>query len=211
MLRSASPADLELLVWAVAEAGRSHLVRGLWDLLIPGAPIMQAEIIHDLIMGPRTNAAYLGHFWVADLDGSPSAAISAFDSSEVSEEENGAALVDALVSAGWSEEALEALIARCRPMMTLGYPTPEGVWILDNAATRRRARGRGLMRALVERALEHGAARGLRTAQLAVRIGNLRARRVYERAGFRVVSTHQSPEFKAAFGCPGLWCMQRAL
>jgi len=49
-------------------------------------------------------------------------------------------------------------------------------------------RGRGIGRALVERALEWGRARGLKQVQLTVFAQNGRARDFYERLGFRPLS-----------------------
>jgi hypothetical protein len=53
--------------------------------------------------------------------------------------------------------------------------------------------------------------RGFKQAQLSLFIGNLTARRSYERAGFRLAEEKRSAEFEDACGVPGLWCLRRSL
>jgi RimJ/RimL family protein N-acetyltransferase len=42
-------------------------------------------------------------------------------------------------------------------------------------------------------------------------IGNDRAQRAYERAGFRVFGEKRHPDFEAVWGCPGVRALGRAL
>jgi ribosomal protein S18 acetylase RimI-like enzyme len=72
-------------------------------------------------------------------------------------------------------------------------------------------RGCGLASALIDRALDLGRMRGFKQAQLSLFIGNLTARRTYERAGFRLVEEKRSAEFEHACGVQGLWCLGRPL
>jgi ribosomal protein S18 acetylase RimI-like enzyme len=85
------------------------------------------------------------------------------------------------------------------------------VWAIENVATKVAHRGRGLASTLIDRALETGRTRGFRESQITMSIGNVAARRLYERAGFRVVDERRSAEFGQACGVPGLWCFRRAL
>ena len=101
--------------------------------------------------------------------------------------------------------------ARSAYLFTCIIEAPDDVWAIDNLATRPGHRGRGLASALIADALARGRSRGLNDSQITMFIGNLEARRVYERAGFQVAEEKRSAEFERACGVPGLWCLKRAL
>ncbi len=78
-------------------------------------------------------------------------------------------------------------------------------------ATRPEFRRRGLIDALVKEILERGRARGATVADIGVLIGNDRAQRAYEKAGFVVVGEKRHAEFEAAYGCPGVRALTRKI
>jgi len=96
-------------------------------------------------------------------------------------------------------------------LFTCTIDAAEDVWAIENVATTPAFRGQGVASALIDRALEIGRARGSRESQISMFIGNVVARRAYERAGFRLIDERRSAEFERACGVPGLWCFRRAL
>jgi predicted nucleic-acid-binding protein len=64
-------------------------------------------------------------------------------------------------------------------------------------------RGRGLASALIDRALEIGRARGFKESQISMFIGHVGARRVYERAGFGVLTSDEVRSSSERAACQG--------
>ena len=72
------------------------------------------------------------------------------------------------------------------------------------------ARGQGIGAALLEQVEREARAQGARALSLTTATNNP-ARRLYERAGFRVTETRTDPEFEAATGVAGRVLMVKAL
>jgi ribosomal protein S18 acetylase RimI-like enzyme len=104
-----------------------------------------------------------------------------------------------------------AMWERSAYLFTCAIEADDDVWAIENVATRVEKQGRGLASALIDRALEIGRGRGLKESQISMFIGNVAARRAYERAGFRVVDERRSAEFERGCGVPGLWRLRRTL
>src|SRR5262249_27440141 len=112
---------------------------------------------------------------------------------------------------GWSEARTAAVGPMLEPYVACFPDMPAATWIVENVGTREDARRRGLVRALLEHALEEGRARGLGRAQISCLIGNDAAQRAYERAGFEVVEERRTGEFEKLIGAPGFSRMTRTL
>jgi len=209
--RPANEDDAAFLAWVMQEAARSHLALGVWDLAFPGP---EAERLEQLEACLRTDPVHFGHwsrFLVAEVDGEPAAALSAYENEAHGESHMGRAMARGLTRLGWTGERLMEMRDRISVFDTTGYVTPDGVWIVEWVATRPEHRGRGLVRQLLEDILDAGRAEGFGRAQIGILIGNEAARHAYERAGFEKVEEHRHPDFEAALGSPGLARFQRDL
>jgi ribosomal protein S18 acetylase RimI-like enzyme len=151
-------------------------------------------------------------FQVAELDGEPRAALCAFEPSALGDGDGlNRALAAALAELGVTPERAAGIGPLLSPYLQCFPDMPAGVWIVENVGTRPEARRRGLVAALLARALEEGRRRGHRRAQISCLIGNEPAQRAYEQAGFRVVETRATPEFERLMGAPGFSRMTLAL
>ena len=108
-------------------------------------------------------------------------------------------------------EEIRAGMQRTAPILHVAPHHPSGTWIVENVATHPDHRRQGLVDALLSEMLERGRQRGASLAGIGVMIGNDRAQRAYEKAGFRVSEERRHPDFEALWGCPGIRSMNRAL
>jgi ribosomal protein S18 acetylase RimI-like enzyme len=207
--RVADAADVPFLTSVLEMASRGHLPRGPWDLCFPDAAERERALA--LLAGGEIRS--WGHrsiFEIATVDGAAAAAMGSFASAELGDA-LGKALFDVFQRLAWSPERIAAigpLLAahvRCFPAME------PGLWIVENVGTRADQRRRGLVGALLERALERGRERGFAHAQISCLIGNDAAQRAYEKVGFAVVEELRDAEFERAMGAPGYSRMTRAL
>ena len=112
---------------------------------------------------------------------------------------------------GWLPEEMVAVSERSSSFAATGYPSPDGLWILEWVATKPEFRGRGLIRRLLLEVLEEGREQGFEKAQIGYLLGNVAAKGAYEGVGFVWLAEHCHPDFEADYGVPGLARMQREL
>ena len=205
-IRRATEKDLDLLLWVMLAASRSHLDRGLWEYLNASDEAATLSFLRRLATTEAVHFFHWSLFLVAELDGEPGAAMCAYDSSTQGFE---AALPDMIVATaaeGVNAEDLEYV--RRRDVMMSGFimddPGPPGPrWVIENVATKPEMRRKGLVDALIHELLGHGRERGFEFAQISVFIENERARRAYMKAGFELLAEQRSDEWPAELGCPG--------
>jgi ribosomal protein S18 acetylase RimI-like enzyme len=209
-LRAACDADVPFLAEVLEMAGRGHLTRGAWDLTFPEAP-ERAVALARVEGGAIPSWCHRSVFRVAELDGSPGAALVAFDAGVVSQATLAPALWAAFETLGWDQERMAQVGPRLAPFTRCFPDMPAGTWIVENVGTHPACRRRGLVRALLEDALSSGRKAGCHTAQISCLIGNEPAQRAYEGVGFRVVEERRDAEFEELLGAPGYSRMTLAL
>jgi ribosomal protein S18 acetylase RimI-like enzyme len=199
------------VAWVVMMANRSHLPRGMWDLVLGSD---EERVLRYLEAFADTQQVHWGHwsqFLVAEVEGVPAAALMGYFEAELPaalmitgvQETNGKLGISAEEwAAGWD---------RAQSLLNIARPHEPGAWIVENVATRPEFRRRGLVEQLVYAMLERGRERGARTGEIGVLIGNAPAQRAYEKCGFEVYQEARDAAFEAAYGCPGAYYLKRAL
>ena len=181
-IRAAREEDAPFLAWVMQEAARSHLEIGVWDVLFPGAEDARLDILARLARTGRPHYAHYSRFLIAQVDDSPAAALSGYESAAFGQTK----IVEGLLEVGqqldWQPAKLGELTERLSPYESLGYPNPEGVWIVEWVATRPERRGRGLIRELLVAILEEGRKQDVTGAQIGHLLGNLPAKSASEGA-----------------------------
>jgi ribosomal protein S18 acetylase RimI-like enzyme len=87
----------------------------------------------------------------------------------------------------------------------------DGDWLLEHVAALPSHRGRGLVQALIDRALAAGKAAGFKRASISFLIGNEAAERCYAKAGFGFAEEKRDPAFEALTGAAGFRRFERAI
>ncbi len=209
-VRSAQPGDAPFLAWAILAATRSHLPGGWFDIVLGTSTPETLRFLEQLLVTPTRSWWHWSRFLVAELQGRPVGALSAFRASE-GYPLSGAAMAEASAKFGWSQETQAQMWARGGYLFTCGFEDDEDPWVLENIATVPSERGRGVTAALIERALEEGRRHGAPLAQITFFIGNDSAARAYTRAGFTLLDTRRHADFEKASGAPGLQRARRPL
>lgn len=210
-LRGARASDVPFVAQVLCMAGRGHRPRGPWDFVFPDDAERQ-RALERIAGGGERSFCHRSVFQVAELDGRPGAALCGFEPSTLGDGEGlNRAMGEALRELGVTPERGAAIGPLLSPYLHCFPDMPAGVWIVENVGTRPEARRRGLVAALLGRALEEGRRLGHRRAQISCLIGNDPAQRAYEQVGFRVVETRATPEFERLMGAPGFSRMTLAL
>jgi ribosomal protein S18 acetylase RimI-like enzyme len=210
-IREARPEDREFLAWVMLTAARSHVKLCFWDLAFPGPEQPRLETIADFVTAEPTNFANYDGFLVAEREGQPVAALSAYDSASKSLENFTTAMAGVLAARGWSADHMALLGARIASGVACMPDSPEGTWVIEWVAAKPEARGKGVARRLLTEILERGRAAGYSDVQISVLMGNTPAQTAYERVGFAAVEDLTDPGFEATFGSPGITRMTQKL
>lgn len=203
-IRPARPEDAPLLGWVMLMAGRSHLERGIWDIIISQPEKKCLELLEVLAAtGPRHMCCYT-EFLVAEVDGRPIAALSGYDPATNGELTVAEPLAAAAAQVGLTEEDMAAGNQGLEAFLTCHPDDLEGAWIVEHVATLAEYRRKGAVDRLLQEILDKGRRLGFGLAQISFYIGNTPAQRAYEKAGFTWSQEKRHPDFEALIGCPGM-------
>lgn len=209
--RPARREDAALLAWAILMAGRAHLDRGAWDIVIPKPEEKCLEVLRNLtLLAPRNMCSY-AEFLVAEVNGVPAAALSGYDPATNGEHTVGKPLMQAATQAGVSKEEMAEGRAALAKFNTCHIDDLPGAWMVNNVATLPRFRGSGVTLRLLSDILDEGRKQGFRLAQINFFIDNVAAERAYLKAGFQFNTEKRHPDFETLVGCPGLRSFLRTI
>lgn len=211
-IRAACADDAAFLAWVMLAASRSHVPRGAWDLHVDGPDARVLAFLERMAVQPEPSFCGWRRFLVAEVDGTPAAALSGYTTGDPGMHDPTPAVVAASRAAlGWGDADLVAAGARLGPFLTCVTEPPADTWAVEWVATRPEFRRRGLVHELLLAVMDRGRSRGHRTSQILVLIGNTAAQCAYERAGYRVVAEKRHAEFARAMACPGIAQLTRTL
>jgi ribosomal protein S18 acetylase RimI-like enzyme len=184
-IRRGNPADAEFLAWVMLAASRAHLSRGVWDVIIGTDDAGCLDYLQRLALAEPRSLYHCQSFLIAEVDGAPAAALCGFETRDAWSVV-GEALANVQRDLGWTEEQALASYGRVAPIWSNCMPPDIGAdFAIENVATLPGHRRSGLVRALIEEALQDAVRRGCRLAQITTVVGNAAARSAYERSGFR--------------------------
>jgi len=205
-----TPRDANFLAWVLLAASRGHLSRGWFDIALNAAESRCLEFLKHLATTQPPSWWHYSRFLVAAINAQPVAALSAFRAGEAYSLSQ-AAMSEVAEALALAPPEQAAIWRRGSYIFLCAMGGHDDCWTVENVAVLRAYRGRGLINALLSRALEDGAAQGLEQAQVTFAIGNEAAERAYAKAGFSFGGERRHPEFEAVAGAPGLRRLVRQL
>jgi GNAT superfamily N-acetyltransferase len=203
LVRPAKREDSNFLAWAILAAARSHRNKGWFDIALNRPESTCLDYLQRLVLAPTRSWWHFSRFFVAEVDGMPISALSAFragDGYPLSQQ----AMTEAAHELDWGDAEQQAIWQRGAYIFTCTLEADDDVWAIENIATLPAYRGGGLASLLLERAIADGRRNGARQAQITFFIGNDAAERAYAKAGFKFQDEKRHPDFEAATGVPGL-------
>lgn len=208
-IRSALVLDADFLAWLILTAGRAHVKRGIWEVILGEPEERCIEFLKLLSVTGRPHLFHHSCYLVAEVGDRPVAGLGGYDP----DVKGYPALQEALPRV-FQEMNMRPTndVAGGPPRITACIPdTLEGAWVIDSVATLPEFRRQGLVSNLLEEILERGRRSGFRRAQINIYLGNEPARRAYEKHGFRILDERRDPYFEAQIGSPGMARMVRDL
>jgi len=207
LIRSAEPRDAEFLGWTCFAAARSQLDRGWFDIVLQRDEAFCLEFTKWLVLSEARSWWHWSLFHVAEVDGAVASAMCGFGDESVYMA-SGAAMAEAADRMGIGKDE-QAQFWRRGSFIMSATTGEDDAWTIENVATKPEFRGRGLVELLIAKELDIARGEGFRRAQISYFMGNIRAERAYERAGFVFAEEKRAKEFEAAMGIPGITRLAR--
>ena len=209
-IRPARPEDSEFLAWLILTAGRAHVTRGIWEVILDGT---EQDCLKFLTLLAVTATPHLFHYscyLIAETDGKPAGGLGGYDPKKLGYDALQRAMPEVFEKLGLTGPNPEA-DKRAERVLCCIPDEATDVWIIDSVATVPAYRRKGVAHRLLTAILEKGRQEGFRRAQISIYIGNLSAQRVYEKHGFEIVDEKRHPDFQAEIGSPGMARMLKNL
>jgi translation initiation factor 4G len=209
-IRSARPEDAPFLAWVILISGRAHVQRGIWEVILGGTEEESLTFLQQLSVSKTTHLFHHSCFLITEVDGRPVAGLGGYDPKVLGYTALRQAVVEVSQKMGFSGPD-EGAMKRSERVLCCIPEEVEGAWIIDSVATVPEFRRKGIVGRLLEEILEKGKQQGFRLAQINMYIGNVPARRAYEKHGFKVIDEKRHPDFEAEIGSPGMMRLLRDL
>jgi ribosomal protein S18 acetylase RimI-like enzyme len=166
-VRHANSGDVEFLAWAALCASRSHLPRGLWELIIGADEAGCLDYLRRLVVAEPRSLYHYESYLVAEVDGEPASALCGFDPRDGGWAIAGEAMSSVQRDLGWTEADANASYERVAPVWAACMPPDAGAdFVIESVATRPEYRRRGLADILLDVIVRDGNRRGCTLAQI---------------------------------------------
>lgn len=209
-IRPARPEDAGFIARNILAAQRGPRPRGWFDIALGWPEPQCLAFVERLTTAQRPSWWHVSQFIIAEVDGDPAAALCAMPAAGTVAAAR-SAIAEVADKAGLNAAELAAIYQRGAYSAGCWVQGGEGDWLVEHVASQPAYRGRGLVQALIDRALAAGKAAGLAHASISFLIGNEPAERCYAKAGFSFAEEKRDPAFEALTGAPGFRRFTRAI
>ena len=210
-IRPARPDDAGFLAWVILTAGRAHVTRGIWEVILGGTEQNNLDFLKLLSVTTTPHLFHYSCYLIAEADGRPAAGLGGYDPRFCGYEALYRAIPEVFKKLGHSGGPDPETNKRAERVLCCIPEDTEGAWIIDSVATLPEYRRKGLVDRLLAAILEKGCQKGFQKAQISIYIGNRAAQLAYEKHGFKIVDEIRHPDFEAEIGSPGMVHMLKNL
>lgn len=209
-IRPAGREDAKFMAWLILTAGRAHVTRGIWEVILDGTKRENFKFLSLLAVTAIPHLFHYSCYLVAESDGRPVAGLGGYDPISLGYPALQQAMPEVfrqLQQPGPDPHAKK----RAERVLCCIPDEAQDAWIIDSVATLPEYRRKGIVDRLLAAIIEQGRQKGFRRAQINLYIGNRPAQRAYEKHGFKIVDQKCHPDFEAEIGSPGMVRMLRNL
>jgi GNAT superfamily N-acetyltransferase len=209
-IRAGRADEADFIARTILLSQRGPVPRGWFDIALDRPEPQVLDFLARLAVAAPRSWYHVSQFLIAEVEGRPAAALCAMPSRETRTTMR-AAIEETARDIGMSGEELAAIFTRgayARPCWIQGSDQD---WLIEHVAAQPDQRGRGLMQALIARALAAGKSAGFSRASITFVIGNEAAERCYARAGFTFAEEKRDEGFEAITDVPGFRRFTRAI
>ncbi|MBI5586315.1 MAG: GNAT family N-acetyltransferase [Deltaproteobacteria bacterium] len=201
-IRNADVDDAAFLAWLILTAGRAHVGRGIWEVILNQPEEYCLNFLRVMTVTGDPHPFHYSCYLVAEAAEGPVSGLGGYDPDTQGYPKLMEALPEVFRKLGTPPGELAA---GKTPRITASIPPAlPGAWVIDSVATLPAFRRKGIVDRLLDHILASGRKKGYRRAQISIYLGNTPAQRAYEKHGFRLLDEWPDPYFAKEIGSPGM-------
>jgi ribosomal protein S18 acetylase RimI-like enzyme len=210
-IRNAGPQDASFLAKSILIAGRAHVTRGIWEVILEGAEDDALRFLQSLSVTRIPHLFHYSCYLIAEEKTSgPVGSLGGYDPNIAGYHALQQAIPEVVRKANLPAQ-VSNISERARRILACLPKGIEGAWVIDSVATLPEHRRKGVSEKLLRAILEKGKRRGHSKAQVNMYIGNEPALKLYRKLGFEIVEETLDEYFEKSTGSPGMLSLVKDL
>ena len=211
-IRHASPDDASFLATSALIAGRAHVRKGIWEVILGGTEEACLDFLHHISLTTLPHLFHYSCYFIAEYAGNgPAGSLGGYDPQQLGYEALQPAIYEVVKKLNLPARAIQEAEERSTKILVCLPKEIEGAWVIDSVATLPEYRKRGIAEKLLEHILYEGKERGYDVAQINMYIGNTPALNLYKKMGFKTIEEKREAYFERTIGSPGMLSLARPL
>lgn len=211
-IRQATPEDAAFLAKAILIAGRAHVKKGIWEVVLGGTEEECDVFLHHISITKIPHLFHYSYYLIAEIGGiGPIGGLGGYDPRVSGYRALQQAIPEVVKKINLPEQAFENSQERSSRILACLPKEIVGAWVIDSVAVLPEHRGKGTAESLLNKVLEKGKRQGHSKAQVNMYIGNEPALNLYRKFGFEIIEESRDKYFEENLGSPGMLSLARDL
>ena len=211
-IRYARPDDASFLAKAAIIAGRAHVRKGIWEVILGETEEYSLDFLEHVSVTTIPHLFHYSCYFIAEYpeDGAVGS-LGGYDPKQLGYQALQRAIPEVIAKLNLPPHAFQGAEERSSKILVCLPEEIEGAWVIDSVATLPQYRKRGIAETLLEHVLHEGKERGYHIAQINMYIGNEPALSLYKKMGFDVIEEKREDYFERTIGSPGMLSLARPI
>jgi len=212
LIRQAKPEDASFLAKIILIAGRAHVGKGIWEVVLGSNIDETLAFLHHLSITQIPHLFHYSCYLIAENDEStPMGSLGGYDPRISGYSSLKLAIPEVIRKLNLPAQFWNNADHRASRILSCLPQEIPGAWVIDSVATLPQHRGKGVAKELLLQMLAEGRKQGYAKAQVNMYIGNEPALQLYRTLGFEVVEETRDAYFKRHIGAPGMLSLAKNL
>jgi ribosomal protein S18 acetylase RimI-like enzyme len=210
-LRRASPEDALFLAQAILMAGRAHVQKGIWEVILGGSEEECLDFLQHLTITRIPHLFQYTCYFIAERENEPVGTLGGYNPHVSGYQALQQVIPEVMRTLKLPPQGFQTLEQHASKILACLPSEIDGAWVIDSVATIPAYRGRGVAQHLLKAVLDEGKRQGHTIAQINMYIGNEPALNLYRKCGFTVIEERRDAYFEQNMGSPGMISLARPL
>jgi len=211
-IRYARPEDAPFLAKAILIAGRAHVTKGIWEVILGGTEEESVSFLHHISITQIPHLFHYSYYLIAEEDGfGPIGSLGGYDPRISGYQALQEAIPEVVRKLNLPAQVTNVSGERASKILACLPKEIDGAWVIDSVATLSEHRGKGVAANLLNQILEKGKNQGYSKTQVNMYIGNKPALNLYRKFGFEMIEENRDEYFEENIGSPGMLSLARDL
>jgi len=211
-IRDARPQDASFLAKSILIAGRAHVTRGIWEVILGGTEEETLLFLQSLSITQVPHLFHYSYYLIAEENASnPVGSLGGYDPKIAGYHVLQQAIPEVLRKLDLPARIFNISQERANKILACLPKQVDGAWVIDSVATLPSHRRKGVADKLLRAILEKGKRQGYSKAQINMYVGNEPALTLYRKFGFEIVEEKLDDYFEKSIGSPGMLSLVKDL